>query len=225
MAGAAAAFLAVAAALSLFRIPPREAPAPARPHPVLGVAPLDPLLAEQTGLYDPTPLFLPTRWNSRPAVPAPDPGAKFGGYPPRYQFTSNELAGILPAPIAVPANAPEALVANPPGNPLEGIGRTDASVPALPARGAFVEVVADGTGRPVLTLAAPGASPPGGPTLYRLEFTALVDAAGLAGPLQIDSEGSSAPEAVSAYFERYLSRVLWIGDRLAPGSYRIRVGP
>src|SRR5438045_1520226 len=33
-------------------------------------------------LFDPTPLFLPTRWNAAPrGVPRPEPGATFQNYP------------------------------------------------------------------------------------------------------------------------------------------------
>ena len=32
-------------------------------------------------------------------------------------------------------------------------------------------------------------------------------------------------DAVDAYFERYLTDTFRVGDRLAPGFYRIRVGP
>lgn len=222
----AAALLAVGGVLALFRNPKPAPPAEARgPTPALGVAPLDPILQERAALNDPTPLFLPTRWNGRPRVPAPDPGAGFGGYPPEFQFAANRLGPLLPPPISVPANPPDALVDHPPGNPLEGIGRSDAVPPRLPPRGAFVEVIESGTGRRVLALSAPAASPPQRGALYHLEFAAEVDATGLAGPLSLDVVASDAPGEAGAYFEHYLARVLWIGNRLAPGSYRILVGP
>ena len=48
-------------------------------------------------------------------------------------------------------------------------------------------------------------------------------AAGLAGPLVVTE--SSRVEEVDAHFRRQLRQVFRLGERLAPGVYRVVVGP
>ena len=221
---AAAGVAAVALALlvaALFR-----APAPALSHspgatPIVILAAPDTLLKDETALHDPAPLFLPTQWNSRPEVRLGEPGGSFAAYPAEFHFDADALR--IPLPNDVPARPADALTGNPPGNMLLGIGRTDDRVPILASRGAFLEIVAAGTGAPVFSSPLAGASPPQAAFWRPLEFTAAVDAAGLVGPLVL-SVGSDV-EAVDAYFGRYLVQTFQVGKRLAPGFYRIRVGP
>jgi hypothetical protein len=230
LAASAAAVAGVLGVLALFRLPPRAARPPAGPKPTLGLAALDPVLQEQTDLNDPQPLFLPTEWNASPRVPRRDPAATFRDYRARTVFPDSDLASPLAwPPFAVPRGPAEALAADHPGNPFEGIGRRDPPAPAVAPRGAFVEVTSAATGRVVLARAVPDARPPGDTTLYQLEFSASVDPAGLIGPLKREDSLANSPwpvaEPVSAYFQDYLARVFWLGNRLPPGSYRIRVGP
>jgi hypothetical protein len=239
LAAGAGAIAAVLAVLALFRLPPRAPPAAAGTKPSLGLAALDPLLREQTELNDPQPLFLPTAWNASPRVPARDPAATFGDYRARYAFPPTDLAPPLAwPPFAVPGNPAEALATDPPGNPFGGIGRRD--LPASPwvaPRAAFIEVTSAATGRVVLerSVSAPlpafdDAPLPADGTSFALEFSAAVDPAGLVGAVALEGsrnlrDGSYAPDAVNAYFADYLARVFWLGNRLPPGSYRIRIGP
>ncbi len=210
----------------LFRAP---SPAPAAPRPArptvgwvhFGGGSGDSLLNEQTALHDPTPLFLPTARNARPPDPQRNPGVVFASYPPNLLFPVEGLA--LPLPHAGPDQPAEALAADPPGNRLMGIGRSDVPVPTLPARGAYIEVTAAGTGEAVFSAELPGAKPPEGTLWQPLEFVAAVDPTGLVGPLVLTVR--SDVDAVDAYFERYLTRTFWIGKRLPPGFYRVRVGP
>jgi hypothetical protein len=145
----------------------------------------------------------------------------FASYPPNLHFPVEGLA--LPLPSAGPEQPAEALASDPPGNRLMGIGRTDGTAPVLPARGAYIEVTAAGTGSAVLTAELPGAKPPEGTLWQPLEFVAAVDPAGLVGPLVLAER--SDVDAVDAYFERYLTRSFRIGERLPPGFYLVRVGP
>jgi len=206
---------------SLFRAPrPRALPAPAaRPSVIL--APPDTLLGEETALRDPAPLSLPTEWNSRPAPPERDPGVAFASYPPETRFTTDALALVLPND--VPPKPAEAQLSNSPGNPLLGLGRTDAPVPVLSARGGLLEIAAAGTGEPVLSAILADAHPPEGVFWRPLEFIAAVDAAGLVGPLVLSVPSSS--DSVNAYFEGYLAQTFRVGERLAPGFYHLRVEP
>ncbi|HVW21831.1 MAG TPA: hypothetical protein VHC86_11505 [Opitutaceae bacterium] len=226
VAASAAAAAAVLASLALFRLPPPPARAPAGPKPTLGLAALDPALREQTELNDPRPLFLPTEWNAAPHPSRPDPAATFRDYAARTVFPASDLASPLPwPPFAVPRDPAEALALDPPGNPYAGIGRRDGPAPALAPRGAHIEVTSAATGRVVLARAV-DARPPESGTPFALEFSASVDAAGLVGPVVLEPlESPDAPDAVTAFFRDYLERIFWLGNRLPPGSYRIRVGP
>ena len=213
--------------LMLFRQP--QAPAAAA-----GKAPLrqsvtlvseqDKAVNDESVLLDPTPLFLPTKWNATQRELAPrEPGGRFQGYDaPRFSFTENELKLGLPVPIAVPAGPAEAVAADAPAAVLVGFGRTALPVAAPEPRGAFVEIVMAGNGRKVLAQAIPG-TPPGNGAWQPVEFVAGVDAAGLVGPLVVTTR--SGVEEVDTYFANYLARTLRVGERLAPGFYRICIGP
>jgi hypothetical protein len=235
--------IAVAAGLgllvfALFRAPPAPpaaAPAGARLAVGLGGS-ADVLLSQEAALHDPTPLFLPTQYNSTPDAPRRAPGVAFRNYPPELTFATDVLKidGALPAPVPAPARPADALVENPPTNPLLGIGRTDRPVPVLAPRGAFVEIVAAGTGARVFSRALaqlpPVESgsrrlipPPGDVTWQPLEFMVKVDPIGLEGPLVLTTR--SGVESVDAYFEGYLAQILRVGRLLNPGFYRISVGP
>ena len=220
-----------ALALALFRAPRRSAPAPEPPKLTVGLGQAregspDAVPYEEAILHDPTPLFLPTRWNSTPEVPRPEPGDAFLPYPPELVFATNQLTLNLPPTIPVPANPAEALVADPPGNPLLGFGRTDASVPVLPARGAFIEIVGAGSGVPVLSRALADARPPTAAPWQPLEFVVQVEPAGLVGPPVLTA--GSGVQKVDSYFggsDGYLAQNLRVGELLDPGFYHIFVGP
>jgi len=233
----AAGAVVAALVLALFRAPsPQPAGQPARPlSPVRLVRPeengADPLasgdLAGYAALHDPTPLFLPTHWTSaQKDNPAPPPEGSFKGYAPRLEFAEDNLALGL-APAGPPSRPAEALQTSPLGsNPLVGFGRTDAPVPALESRLAFVSVAEARSGAIALTESLHDAPnvPPGlrNGDWAPLEFMAAVDSAGLVRPLVLTQRTGTAADS---FFLDYLSRDYRIGDRLAPGFYRISVGP
>ena len=236
-----AAVVVLAAVMALFRAPSAPPPPPPRVKPTVELpAPGNGLASDLADFKDPTPLFLPTVWNSSPPEPGRrEPEGTFKGYGPIYAFSDNELQLNLPSSIAVPAGPANALVENAPGNPLVGLGRTDATVAPLAPRWAFVEIIAAASGRRRLAqelTAVSDAAPPAalrGGNWRPLEFLAAVDAAGLVGQLT----PVARPEAAAtdpflqlqgeslAMLENHLARTLWIGDRLPPGYYRILVGP
>jgi hypothetical protein len=181
---------------------------------------------ETKTLIDPTPLFLPTRWNAAPrSVARPEPGATFENYPPPLSSasTNDTLKFSLPPPVAVPATPLEALLADSPAPLFLGFGRADRPQPALPERGAFVKIIAEATGQGVFSQALVDAKPPGEGMWQPMEFLVAVDAAGMVGPLVVARR--SDVEGVDNYFQRYLAQTLRVGQRLAPGFYRICVGP
>ena len=56
-----------------------------------------------------------------------------------------------------------------------------------------------------------------------MEFLIAVDAMGLVGPPILTE--SSRVAAVDGYFQIYLVKTLHAGERLAPGFYRVCIGP
>jgi hypothetical protein len=178
-----------------------------------------------TMLRDPAPLFLPTDFNSsRKSYVPKEPGGAFGGFQPEYVFDPSQLVLNLPPAAAIPGSPAEALAGDPPGAPFIGFDRADPVVEPLGPRTAYVEVVNAGTGRSVFGEAVGDAHPPQTSIPWQpMEFIAAVDSAGLVGPVMPTAR--SGVDEVDAYFGRYLAETLRLGQRLAPGFYRISVGP
>ena len=94
----------------------------------------------------------------------------------------------------------------------------------LSRRTAYVEIHEAGSGRTVFGQAVADTHPPASSVPWQpMEFMAAVDAAGLVGPLVPTVR--SGVDDVDSYFGRYLADSLRVGQRLAPGFYRIIVGP
>ena len=207
----------------LVRIPESNAPAPAKAAPSVGL--VDPVVIMSTMLRDPTPLFLPTDFTSsrKDYVPT-EPGGAFGGFQPEYVFDPSQLVLNLPPSAAIPTSPAEALAGDPPGAPFIGFDRADPVVEPISPRMAYVEVADAGTGRNIFGAEVTDAHPPQTSVTWQpMEFVAAVDSAGLVGPV-IPTVRSGVDE-VDAYFGRYLAENLRVGQRLAPGFYRISVGP
>jgi len=207
----------------LIRVPePRRTPTPEAPPSPVGL--VDPVVIQGTMLFDLTPLFLPTEFNSsrKDYVPT-EPGSTFTGFAWRRVFADSGLQLNLPDAAAVPGNPAEALGDDPPGAPFIGFGRSDPKVEPLAPRGAYVEIVDAGSGRQLFGQAVADARPPPSAPWKPMEFMAAVDPAGLVGPV-VPTVRSGVSE-VDDYFARYLEETLRVGQRLAPGFYRISVGP
>lgn len=189
------------------------------------VSTTDKAVNDETVLLDPTPLFLPTKWNAtQKEIAPPEVGGRFQGYDaPKFSFGENELKVGLPSPIKVPAGPAEAVAADAPMSVLVGFGRNEGPSVAQAPRGAVVEIVAAATGRRVMAPQTIPAAPATKGAWQPVEFLAGVDAAGLVGPLVITSR--SGLDEVDGHFATYLTKTLRIGERLAPGFYRICVGP
>lgn len=223
------AVLALVVALTLFRPAAEPAVTPVRfngnhPAPVRLVN----LKKNDAALTDPTPLFLPTEWNAAqdplPESANREPGSTFAGYPAKLKFGQNELALSLSAPVEVPANAAVALGSGKPPQAFLGLNPEANPVRQLPVRKAFVEIVAARDGESVMTKTLADANPPESQGGWQpMEFLVAVDAMGLVGP-PILTESSRVP-GVDGYFRNYLEKTLRVGQRLAPGFYRISVGP
>ena len=186
-----------------------------------------PLLREEANLRDPTPLYLPTRWNAgSDAVPAAarlDPGRSFPNYRPRLVFSETELALSFPPAVAVPQRPAEAFAVDKPAAPFAGIGQLEGRIAPLAVRGAFARVVRAGDGEEALAEALPDARPPVDIPWEPLEFLVAVDVAGVVRPPVLTA--SSHLASVDQYFQDYLTRTLHVGERLRPGFYRVSIGP
>lgn len=226
-AAAGGAVVIAASLLALFRSPkplPNE-PVPSV-EPAKSVALVKDKAVADESLLDPTPLFLPTKWNATPGeVRPPEMGGRFQRFDnPIFTFLDTELKLKLPMPLDVPKTPMEAVAEDVRSAALSGLGRTDQTVTPLEARGAFLEIVASGTGRKVLAQPLAVTVPGKGRGNWQpLELTANVNAAGLVGPPMVTS--SSGVDEVDAFFTNYLARTLRIGERLGPGFYRISIGP
>jgi len=180
---------------------------------------------EEAALVDPSPLFLPTAWNTaQKEVALPKVGGAFADYPARFTYDEVEFRSL--APKKDPAvDFSGALALNAPGVALLGIGRSPLDLPALSRRSAFYEVVPAAGGRVVLAESLAEAKPPGpsAGAWEPIEFLAVVNPAGLSAPLVPTVR--SKLEEVDAYYANYLIQQVRIGAKLAPGVYRIWVGP
>lgn len=187
----------------------------------------DTLLKEEAGLRDPTPLFLPTRWNAGDdelMMNTPrEPGGSFQDYPPELIFGESQLKLEIPAPFELPSHPVDAFALEDTNQPLLGFGRKDVNVVPLPARAGFVEVTAAGTGQVMIRQPILDEKPTAEMAWQPLEFVIAVDLAGVVGPPAL-TESSQVP-AVDSFFKEYLVKRLHIGERLEPGFYRISIGP
>ena len=194
--------------------------------PPVGAVKLVSLKRNEAALTDPTPLYLPTEWNAgQNALQANtqrEPGGSFQGYPAKLAFAESELKLNFPAPVAVPARPADALASDRTGLAFLGVGQADRPVTQLIARKAFIEITDAANGQSQLAQALTGAEPPDG-AWQPMEFLVAVDTAGLVGPPILTE--SSRVAAVDGYFQNYLVKTLHAGQRLAPGFYRVCIGP
>jgi len=231
----------VAGTILLFRAPNPAAPPVAASKVDVALMPLarverDPVAEEKAEFGDPTPLFMPTpRNSSEKPLPRREFAGSFVDFQPRFTFEAAALNLELTAPIAVPVGPVQDLAINSPGNPSLGIGRVDLPVPSPASRQARVEVFAEDSGRRVGQYDLPPGAVPSleGRQWQYLDLMAAVNAAGLAGPLVsaqglFEQGGNYFPpleEKAVNELENYLTHDIFLGARLAPGFYRISVGP
>ncbi|MEO5668162.1 MAG: hypothetical protein ABIR96_08900 [Bdellovibrionota bacterium] len=185
------------------------------------------MFREATTLRDPTPLFVPTQWNAGENALAADlqrePGSTFRGYAPRFAFAEADLTLDLPPAVRIPARLVDVFGVSKVERPYVGFGEQDRLVPALTARGAFVRILAAETGELLLAQPLFDAKPTDESLWQPLEFLIAVDPSGMVRPPVLTE--SSRVASVDGYFQDYLVQTLHIGERLAPGFYRVCIGP
>ena len=190
-------------------------------------------LQEQAMLFDPTPLFLPTEWNTNqrplPAAVQRQPGQIFRSFDPTPWYGAAELALPVGAAQLLP-KSPVELLKDPTHDPFLAFDREDVPLTPLSPRPGVVEVRKVTTGEMVFVrnLEADAILPAGRTDWQPTEFLVAVTAAGLLGrPVQgrpVDTANSDIEE-VDAFFRDYLVKTLHLGERLPPGMYRVVVGP
>lgn len=215
--------IGIVAVAYLLRIPGPHAAEPGPTPPSVRL--VDPVVIQRTMLRDPTPLFLPTEFNSsRKDYVLWEPGGTFAGFQAPWTFDEAALELHLPPPTAMPASPAAALAGDPPGAPFVSFGRMNPDVQPVSPRAAYVEIINSGTGQRVFAQALLDAHPPLSSLPWQpMEFLAAVDTAGLVGPLVPTTR--SGVDEVDSYFRLYLADTLRVGQRLSPGFYRISVGP
>lgn len=194
----------------------------------LGMAGARSWLNEQATFYDPTPFFLPTKWNTNqgplPASVQPQPGQVFPNFGAELTYGRSELALPIAAAESTP-RSPSDLLKTPSRDPFLGFGRVDIPLEPLAPRTAVLEITEIGSGRVVHVpnIASSVVLPAGQAEWQPAEFLVCVTAEGLLGtPVET---ASSDVEDVDVFLRDYLEKTLRLGERLAPGMYRVVIGP
>lgn len=188
-----------------------------------------PLVREQIELLDQQPLSMPTRWNAG-AQPLPaelqrQPGEVFGMFEPRLAFAAERLEPVLGPKGGAPTDGRGGLrTIGPMAGGWAGLARVDRPLERFPLREAAIEVRSFQPGVDQVVLRAPLADLPPAVRAHDwtpLEFAVAVEPAGLVGmPSLVVGSGI---EDVDASVASFLVRNFRLGERLAPGFYRVIV--
>lgn len=185
-------------------------------------------------LFDPAPLFLPTRWNAatRESSLADDrgPGEIFPMEPPRLTFkTGMSPPGLdaLPAGIHTASEAIQSF-----SRPyFSAFGEVEHKVRQVTPRAGLLDVRLAISGDEVMTWEVPlsavaesGADAAAWPGWEPFSIVVAVESTGTLGPPLIPAPGSGVEE-VEKFFRSYLQNVFRPELRLPAGYYRIEVGP
>lgn len=203
--------------------------APGRSEPFVqvagrGGAGADKILQERADFFDPTPLFVPTPRNfGRDGLPLRlrrQPGQVFSDFGAKLSFGDGGLATYGAEVLAAPEGVVEILgQAN--EAPFAGFGESGAGQVALSPRGGLV-VVRKLDEDFAVRVDQVESEPPRrdfGP----MEFLVAISPMGLIGdPLLTAGSGR---ETVDTFFRNYLVQTYRVGERLAPGRYRVLIGP
>ncbi|MEO6996384.1 MAG: hypothetical protein ABI273_22465 [Lacunisphaera sp.] len=199
---------------------------PSANHPsvVLAAAlkgPGDSALREQAEYMDPTPLFFPTKWNFVPENIIRQPGQIFGWIEPKLVFLEPNIKSNSAESPTSAANLAEIVKS---GNeaPFAGIGERNIVPVVLDERGGFLEISRLRDGKTIIAQKLeniPGLDANFSP----FEFLISVCPSGLnADPIVMNGSGR---EEMEVFLRTFLAKSFRVGERLAPGTYRILIGP
>ena len=189
----------------------------------------DQLLRKQAQLKDPSPLFLPTEWNSAFRVDAErnlrKPGEAFRGYGPNYLFGGSTTPVASSAPVEPPSNSVGELDHLRADRTFSPLGLETNDIKPFAQDKLYIQLLKPGTGEHLTQLQVPIGdwSRPG--PWQPAEYLVLASPAGLVGrPSLVLSSGL---EGVDSHLEQVI-RDNWVNvahaARLSTGIYRISIG-
>jgi hypothetical protein len=208
---------------------PDRAPARA-PEPFVqiagsGGAAADRVLQERAEFFDPSPLFLPTARNAgHEALPlrlVVQPGQVFLNFSAKLRVVEANLPSYGSDAVTAPEGLAD-VMARASEAPFAGLGETASPRRRVEPRAAFLEVKSIQGSALIQTALHDDVAIPRS-DFAPLEFLATVSASGLVvQPLLVVGSGV---DEVDSFFRDYLGKGFRLGDKLAPGVYRIVIGP
>jgi len=184
------------------------------------------LLEERAEYFDPTPLFLPTNRNYQqgalPSRVVKQPGQVFQDFEPKFNFTEYSLPDYGAVNDPAGSNSLPELLSRGNDAPFAGFGRVDQTKKSLAIRVGFIEVKGLKNGALSLAEALTDLDLPE-IDYAPADFVVAVASAGLIGDPVLTA--TSGKEEIDGKLKDYLVRIYRIGERLAPGSYLVSVGP
>lgn len=189
-----------------------------------GGAAADRVLQERAEFFDPSPMFLPTARNAGyEALPqrlVVQPGQVFLNFSPKLRVAEANLPSYGSDAVTAPEGLTD-VMARASEAPFAGLGEGANPARRVEPRAAFMEVKSIQGSSLIHTSLLDAAVPRS--DFAPLEFLATVSASGLVvQPLLV--AGSGADE-VDSFFRDYLGKGFRLGEKLAPGVYRIVIGP
>ena len=185
----------------------------------------DQVLRDRAEYFDPTPLFFPTEWNFGQGALRESmkrqPGQIFGLVEPQFVFEDQKIKPDSSDTTMISENLADVVAA---GNetPFGGMGEMDIQRVMLSARDGFMEIRSLRDGKTIIAQTLTGV-PFTETDFVPLEFLVVVSSAGLvADPVLMSGSGR---EEMEVFLRTYLAKSFRVGERLAPGMYRILVGP
>ena len=177
-------------------------------------------------LQDPTPLFLPTEFNSgrveASMTTERSPGASFGSIPSKLLFSDTNIALALPEVVAIPVDGLSVVTRLGTSVELSELGRKDVSGQKLPFRRGVIQVLSMATGSklwsgeiPVDAMEFNFEAP--------WEFILAINGAGSLSFPTVVNAGEGALVDLSEIADVLKAKRL--GAQLRPGIYRILLGP
>ena len=182
-------------------------------------------MRERAEYFDPTPLFFPTEWNFGQGALRESmkrqPGDVFGSIDAQFVFGEQNIKPYN-AGLAAQTFSLAEVVAASNETPFGGMGESEAKPVVLAGRSGFLEVRTVSDGKPILEQTLVGVSIAHA-DFAPLEFLVVVGNSGMiTEPILVSRSGW---EDVDGYFRTYLLKTFRAGERLAPGMYRILIGP
>ncbi|MBL9214129.1 MAG: hypothetical protein JNG83_01505 [Opitutaceae bacterium] len=210
--------------------PAQAAFAPAPPMPFVRLADSgggaeSERLRERAELFDPTPLFFPTKWNYGQGLAIErvrrQPGQVFGSFEAKFVYADQSLKSYGMGPSLVPDQVMDVVIQ---GNeaPFAGLGQVDTPRQPLAERAGYIEIRTLDYGKIIIGQSLKELTPPRA-EFAPAEFLLVVSPLGVVGEPVLT--GTTGWEEVDRYLRDFLVKTYRVGERLNPGRYRVLFGP